>query len=163
MRRTAAAIFRAVRKRFLPRGRLLRDDGPKGEYGQGGQEVPEVLADPGGRGREPVLVDEQDAEEKEGQRADEDVPDEGERFLAPGPPFGQGQGDGHAHDEQESGEDDVGQGEDVLVGGGVPEEERDGLHPGDVIDEDHGQDVEAAEGVEASESFPGRHARPPFP
>ena len=69
--------------------------------------------------------------------------------AALGAPFREGERDRDADDEQEAGEDDVGQREDVLVGGGVTEDERDGRHPGDVVDEDHGQDVEAAKGVEA--------------
>ena len=131
----------------------LRNDGPEGEDGQRSQKIPEVLPDTRGRGRISVLVDQQDAEEEEGQSADEDVADEGEARAAFGFPFGQGQGDGHSDDEEEAGEDDVGQRERVHLRGRVPEDEGDGLHSRDVVDEDHGQDVETSERVEAGQPF----------
>jgi hypothetical protein len=64
-----------------------------------------------------------------------------------------GQRDGDAHDEEEARKDDVGQRERVLAGGGVPEDEGNGLHAREIVDEDHRQDVETAERVEAGQAF----------
>ena len=128
-----------------------RHDSPEPEHGQRGQKIPEIFAQAGRRRRKAVLVDEEDAQKKEGQRPHQHVPDQRGGGPAFGPPLCQRERDGDADDEQEAGEDDVGQGEDVLVRSGVPEDEGDGRHAGDVVDEDHRQDVEAAKGVEAGQ------------
>jgi hypothetical protein len=65
----------------------------------------------------------------------------------------QRQRDRHADDEQEGGERQVGQGDAVGAGAGVLEPVRQARHLGDIVDPGHGQDDEAAEGVQAEQAF----------